>query len=139
MTSAIYIALFVLFCMLASCGKGYSTHKEIGRKNNIVQIAATFIEVTKIEYSKENSDAGEKWNIKVELSNNSIDKKMCITSVITGCGCMRTRYDKNVVWPSDKVNLEVVYTPGYDSIHFSKLLMVLFNDGKYYKIIRLNG
>lgn len=125
---------------LLSCERRTSMHYETfstSTGNHVpVQKEASFITITNIGYSKNSTKSDDKWHINIELTNNK-EGYVAITSVVSGCNCIKVTYDKEPVKPFQKLNIEVVYTPPRPENHFRKSMMVLFNDGKYYKIINL--
>lgn len=95
------------------------------------QILADSIRINNVE-SKKN---GKNWDITVELINEG-NSYMSISSVISGCSCIKTKYDKKPIKHLGKSYMKITYTPYNQEVYFSKSVMLLFNEGKYYKIIK---
>lgn len=128
--------LFLIFCcaMQFACTT-HKTHK-LRSKNTVKterQVNANFIKISNIEYHKNSN----KWSINVVLENER-NEDVAISSVISGCSCIKTEYDKKTISHLEKFNLEITYTPYNQETYFRKSIMLLFNEGKYYKIINFS-
>lgn len=62
-----------------------------------------------------------------------------ISSVGTGCGCISTQYSKEIVKPGKTFSLKVTFNTRNEDGYFRKKIYILFNNGRFKKIISIKG
>ncbi len=125
--------IFCLFILSCSLKNDYNKKSEKNERKECFQIA-DFVKVNKTVCSR----SGAKWSVYIEFINMG-SEYMAISSVISSCSCIKTNYGKKPMKHLGKSYLKITYTPNNsEEYYFQKTVMVLFNDGKYYKMIRLS-
>ena len=127
-------------CILILCLNGsVFASKKTNRSSTVIAIninssaqrLATFFKIHQIKYIQTSK---QEWSINITFTNNS-NKYISISDVILGCGCLRAIYSKAGIKPFQKGMIKIIYTHNNNTTYFKKSMMVLLNDGKYYKII----
>lgn len=101
------------------------------------QTVASFIKVYSIFYTKIEDKKDEQWKIDLTLVNGS-NNVIYLSTVLTGCGCIKSKYNKEPIKPKQKFKISFCYTPYNKEVHFSKDIMIFLNDGIYYYAVNLH-
>ena len=72
------------------------------------------------------------------FTNNS-QKNLIISDVNAWCGCTTAEFTKSMIKPGQKATVTVTYDPSYRPGKFSKEVVVMLNNGKYYTRIWVKG
>lgn len=133
-TSLLFVLQIILSMLLYSCNNR-TDDRSVGRE----MVYADFLEIDSSDFRLGKiKEMNGPVNCIVVLKNNG-DDIVCISAIPIVCSCLSVKYDKKMIYPNDSLNFKIQFDPYNRKGYFTKKIIVLFNDGKYYTILTLSG
>ena len=93
-----------------------------------------FAKVISVKYKYDfNTD---RWAIDMKIRNES-DTILFVSDVPSGCSCFHAEFSKKPIGRHGIINIKAVYEAEEHEKGFVKSIIVIFNDGRFYKLILL--
>ena len=98
------------------------------------QKSCGFAKVVDVKYEYDPQDA--RWTINMKIRNES-DTILFVSDVPSGCSCFHAQFSKRPIGKHGVTDIKAVYEADEHQKGFVKPIIVIFNDGRFYKLILL--
>lgn len=98
------------------------------------QKPCSFAKVIDVKYKYDPKAA--RWTIDLKIRNES-DTVLFVSDVPYGCSCFRAQFSKRPIGRHGIANINAVYEADKHEKGFTKPITVIFNNGRFYKLILL--
>lgn len=93
-----------------------------------------FAKVVDVKYEYDPQNA--RWTINMKIRNES-DTILFVSDVPSGCSCFHAQFSKRPIGKHGVTDIKAVYEADEHQKGFVKPIIVIFNDGRFYKLILL--
>ena len=93
-----------------------------------------FAKVVDVKYEYDPQNA--RWTINMKIRNES-DTILFVSDVPSGCSCFHAQFSKRPIGKHGVTDIKAVYEADKHEKGFVKPIIVIFNDGRFYKLILL--
>lgn len=132
------LCLILIPIFLSSCWKNENKMRNVYNspkpREALSQKPCSFAKVIGVKYQYDPN--GSCWTIDMKIRNES-DTILFVTDVPSGCSCFHAQFSKTPVAKHGTINIKEVYKTGNHEKGFTKSITVIFNNGRYYKMILL--
>lgn len=98
---------------------------------------ASFVNSTIDETFITEKEKRKTWHITASIRNNG-ENNLLISQILTGCECTKATFKHPLVKSGACVPIDIEYNSRNKESHFQKDVMILFNGGKYFYIIKIH-
>lgn len=103
-------------------------------RKTMSQKSCGFAKVVDVKYEYDPQDA--RWTINMKIRNES-DTILFVSDVPSGCSCFHAQFSKRPIGKHGVTDIKAVYEADEHQKGFVKPIIVIFNDGRFYKLILL--
>lgn len=103
-------------------------------RKTMSQKSCGFAKVVDVKYEYDPQNA--RWTINMKIRNES-DTILFVSDVPSGCSCFHAQFSKRPIGKHGVTDIKAVYEAEEHEKGFVKPIIVIFNDGRFYKLILL--
>lgn len=103
-------------------------------RKTMSQKSCGFAKVVDVKYEYDPQNA--RWTINMKIRNES-DTILFVSDVPSGCSCFHAQFSKRPIGKHGVTDIKAVYEADEHQKGFVKPIIVIFNDGRFYKLILL--
>lgn len=129
--------LLILITFCSCCqnrNKMHNAYNSPKPKEALRQRPCGFAKVIGIKYKYDLSTA--RWAIDMKIRNES-DTILFVSDVPSGCSCFHAQFSKKTIGRHGIIDIKAVYEADKREKGFTKPMTVIFNNGRFYKLILL--
>lgn len=138
MTNRLLIYLLLIPILFCSCcqnrNKIRNAYNSPKPREALRQKPCSFAKVIGVKYKHDSNST--RWTINMKIRNES-DTILFVSDVPSGCSCFRAQFSKRPVGKHGIIDIKAVYEADKREKGFTKTITVIFNNGRYYKMILL--
>ena len=136
----IHKTFYLLLILIAFCSccqnrnKMHNAYNSPKPRKTMSQKSCGFAKVVDVKYEYDPQNA--RWTINMKIRNES-DTILFVSDVPSGCSCFHAQFSKRPIGKHGVTDIKAVYEAEEHEKGFVKPIIVIFNDGRFYKLILL--
>ncbi len=138
MTNRLLIYLLLIPILFCSCcqnrNKIHNAYNSPKPREALRQRPCGFAKVIGVKYKHDSNSTC--WTIDMKIRNES-DTILFVSNVPSGCSCFHAQFSKRPVGKHGIIDIKAVYEADKHEKGFTKPMTVIFNNGRFYKLILL--
>lgn len=112
----------------------HNAYNSLKPREALRQKPCGFAKVISVKYKYDFNTT--RWIIDMKIRNES-DTILFVSDVPSGCSCFHTQFSKRPVGKQGIIDIKAIYEAGKLEKGFTKSMTVIFNNGRFYKLILL--